>query len=768
MANKTVNRIKATVVSMAMAATSFAAPLMASFNTVNAADAAKEISSLPYTFIADGVQNGEQQGNVAVKGVKPGDKLTLNFTTTSKASATIGVYGYGTDSKEDGDTGYWYNVDESFSSGGKSEFSCQVVIPTAIKGNITKIGVGVWYPKDSSEWTLKSIGVNGSSGPIENPDPEIPVTQNNKSGTCKLVDNKNGTATITATLAAQYAQIDADGNKQTEFDILLTQGTDEEDYHPYLNEDGEVNPKYKEGDPINSKKFAFKDFGIDDMANIVFESFEYVVSSDDYNMDTLQYGGGINVRKGSDADTESVKGKNGYWYNDQGEDDMAEYGSEFKIDDVHGAYEASDAGNYVKLAWDVPKGVQPYEDFSNAKSAVGFQYWWGKDGTKTSTSEEGEELNYAVIPEIHLNSATAIYTRTMTVPYNESVAGPKNITLTSGSDTTNQTKLSLADLKLGERDKLSAIEFTFKSAEALQKFVGAYGISVDPAKVQEAAGVKDGWYQAGDVAVINCENNTFKVMWIIPESIRNGIYPDGEVLIGYWYGDVEGGTTVDDITISDVTYHVYRTQEEPIEIKGEDGLELPDTIELTVGDTYELKSNVPNSKFESDRPAAATIDENGVIEAVAEGLANITVTTPEGQTATVTVIVKAAETTVVTTVTTAPVTTTTTTTTTPVDPSTTIDWSRVLYGDVNVDGRVGLADSIVLAKYLLSPDVCPLVSGSMAKYKATAEENAQCYYDDIIDSKDGEKLNEYNISTIDLLDLGPADKSKCPMYEKLE
>lgn len=761
MVNKTVNRIKATVVSMAMVATSFAAPLMTSFNVVNAA--AKEITSLPYTFVADGVDDGQRQGNVALKGAKPGDTLTFNFTTTSTTSATIAVYGYGTDSAEDK---YWVDASDEFSSGGKSEFSFQVVIPTAIKGNIQKVGVGVWYPKDNSEWTLKSVDINGT-GPIKPVDPEIPVTQNNKSGTCKLVDNKNGTATITATLAAQYAQIDADGNKQTEFDILLTQGTDEEDYAPYLNENGEVNPEYKEGDPINSKKFAFKDFGIDDMANIVFESFEYVVSSDDYNMDTLQYGGGINVRKGSDADTESVKGKNGYWYNDQGEDDMAEYGSEFKIDDVHGAYEASGAGNYVKLAWDVPKSVQPYEDFSNATSAVGFQYWWGKDGTKTSTSEEGEELNYAVIPEIHLNSATAIYTRTMTVPYNESVAGPKNITLTSGSDTTNQTKLSLADLKLGERDKLSAIEFTFKSAEALQKFVGAYGISVDPAKVQEAAGVKDGWYQAGDVAVINCENNTFKVMWIIPESIRNGIYPEGEVLIGYWYGDVEGGTTVDDITISDVTYHVYRSQEQNIELKGEDGLKIPDTIELEVGDTYDINSNVPNSAFESDREKVATVDENGTITAISEGLANITVTTPEGQTATITVIVKVAETTTTTTVTTAPITTTTTTTTTPVDPSTTIDWSRVLYGDVNVDGRVNLTDSVAFAKNLSNPDIYPFVSGEKAKYAATALENANCEYDEEVNSLDNDKLSEYNLKSLGLLDLGPEDKSKCPMYKDI-
>ena len=96
-----------------------------------------------------------------------------------------------------------------------------------------------------------------------------------------------------------------------------------------------------------------------------------------------------------------------------------------------------------------------------------------------------------------------------------------------------------------------------------------------------------------------------------------------------------------------------------------------------------------------------------------------------------------------------------------------IDWSKVMYGDVNVDGEVGLADSITLTKYLLSSDLYPLVSGEKAKYKATAEENAQCYYDGIIDQKDVENLNEYNISSVNLLDLGSADKSKCPLYKDI-
>lgn len=764
MVRNKLNRIKAAVVSVAMVATTFAAPVMNSFTSVTAAVA--EVKSLPHTFVADGVEDGPRQANVALpSGTKAGDTIYLNFTTSSTVNASIGVYGFGTDSEADK---YWYSIptteQPSFSSGGKSSFECKVVIPTAMKGNPTKIGIGVWYPEDSSEWTLESIKTSsgGSTSDPSDPDPvepNIPVSANAKSGTYTFTDNKNGTATITATLSAQYAEKDADGNDITQFDFLLTQGHDEEDYAPYKDADGNELPERGENDPINSHKFAFSNFGIDDMSNTLFQSFEYVIKSDDYDMSTIQYGGGINVEAASPADTEYAKGKNGYWYNDQGTEDLEKYASKFAeagiVEDVHSGYEATGCGSYAKLTWDVPVGVQPYVDLSNSSNSVGFQYWWGKDDTKESTNDKGDTLNYAEIPEIHLVSCTATYTRSMTVPYNATVEGPSDTTLTQGDDATNQVKFPLADIELGERDKLSAVKFSFKSAEAMNQFVGACGISVDPAKVQEAAGVVDGWYQTGNIAVINSEG-TFDVMWILPEAIRNGVYPDGEVLMGYWYGDVEGGEKLADVTISDVEYYVYRTKEEDMTITDSKGMELPEEIELEVGDTYSLIVNVNNCTFESDRTAVATVTDSGIIKAEGAGLAKVTVTTPEGQTATV--VVRVTEPEVTTAATTTVVTTTTTTTATTVDPDTVIDWGRVLYGDVNVDGSVALADVVVLSKHLVNTQLFPLLN-------ATAKENANCQYDDNIDNFDNIKLIEYNSGVLTLLDLGPEDKSNCPMYE---
>ena len=129
----------------------------------------------------------------------------------------------------------------------------------------------------------------------------------------------------------------------------------------------------------------------------------------------------------------------------------------------------------------------------------------------------------------------------------------------------------------------------------------------------------------------------------------------------------------------------------------------------------------------------------------------------------ITVNVSAAETTPAQTSATTTTTTkaTTATTVTTVDPDSIIDWSRVLYGDVNVDGQVTLADIAVLSKHVLAPDMYPLIN-------ATATENANCQYDDAIDAADSLKIIEYKMKSITLLDLGKPDKSDCPLYETIK
>lgn len=104
-----------------------------------------------------------------------------------------------------------------------------------------------------------------------------------------------------------------------------------------------------------------------------------------------------------------------------------------------------------------------------------------------------------------------------------------------------------------------------------------------------------------------------------------------------------------------------------------------------------------------------------------------TTTTTETTTTTTETTTTTAE----TTTTTAPITTTTeTTTTTTPDTSTseseTVDTDKVLYGDVNLDGKVNISDVIKFNKFLVKSTTLD----------ATARENADCVYDSKLEIKD--------------------------------
>ena len=91
------------------------------------------------------------------------------------------------------------------------------------------------------------------------------------------------------------------------------------------------------------------------------------------------------------------------------------------------------------------------------------------------------------------------------------------------------------------------------------------------------------------------------------------------------------------------------------------------------------------------------------------------------------------------------------------EPNTTPSYTgseELIYGDTNVDGEVALADAILLAKHLLSPDACPLGDGTTETI-AKGTEQADVKYDHVVDESDLEKLNEFNIQNITKEQLGP-------------
>ncbi|MGN1482000.1 DUF5620 domain-containing protein [Porcipelethomonas sp.] len=717
---KFAGRIKAAVISAAMIATAFITPAVTSFNSVTAATTI----SVNKTLIADGLTTSDSKKNTQVP-VTLGTEtktLTFNFETDFTNEVTVGISGFTINSSP-----WWTDVTDGeikvTPTNGK--FSVTYTIPSTIdKSSVTGVDVGIWYPKTNEEFTLTTMEMDasGTTGGGSTSDPI--VTKNNKSGTCTFKDNGDGTADITSTLTAEISE---------PFSYLLTAGYDEEMYQP-INTDPDA-PVLTDDSPINSHKFKFTEFGIEEIENVTFQSFNYIVESE-VDMKRFMYGGGINVTPGSPADTEKVKGKNGYWYNDQGEQDVETYGGDFLIDDYGTGYTVEGVGTYAKLVWDVPASVQEYVT-KGATDSVGFQFWYGQQDTE----------EYAEIETVKLTGASCTYTRTMTVPYNTTITKKTNQKLTTGSDTTNQIKINLADLGLKERDKLSAIKFTV-SGSNLEKMQFGVGISVD----LENALATDGWYQPNNITVLDDSSRTsYEIMWILPEVVRSDvdlISDLGNVMFGYWYGGDAEGNEIASVTLDSVDFYTFQSKEAELEV-------TPSELNLTVGETAQLKTNVTGCTFEAAAATGGTyftVDENGNVEALAAGAGTITVTTPEGQETVITVIVKAAATTSTSVTTTTPVITTTTVTT--VDPDGEIDWNLVKYGDVNLDGNVSAADVVLLNKYLLSPTEYSLIN-------ATARENANAHYDfdengkGLIDLTDSSDITSVVLEVFQESELGP-------------
>lgn len=730
---KMASRIKATVLSAVMTATVFISPAAYQMTQVTAADKTVNHDFVTTSSTADDATN---KAKIDISGFRGATTLTFNFETDFTGDVTIGTYG-----NEIAEDPWWVGEDTTPAvenqqivatpKDGKISFTYKV--PASITDVVKTVGIGVWYPKDGTIVTLTTISGDGSG----NTDPDTPgeqdkpVTENTKSGSWSFKDLGNGFAEISSTLTAEV--------DDQEMDYLLTAGHDEESY---------IDPEtgqstWTEGDPINSHKFTFAEFGLEDLTSVDIQSFNYTITSDE-EISKFMYGGGINVEVESPADTEFVKGKDGYWYNDQGEEDMAEYGDKFEIT-PHGGYTVTNAGTYMEVVWDVPQEVQ--EHVSNfVTDTVGFQFWYAQ----AANPPEGED--YAEVSEVHLKSASCTYTRTLTVPYNKTVNKKIGKTLTPGSDeSTNQYKFSLAELGLENRDLVSAVKFNVTASADLTKFTGGAGISV----LDTNGAVKDGWYMPDSNITVLEPGKTFEIMWIIPEKIRKDIdvlSADGNLMFGAWYAGEDAPT----ITLNSIDFYEFLSNEDDLTVE-------PEKVEIAVGEEKELTINVPGCSFVSSNSNVCIV-EDGVVKGLAVGQSNVLVTTPEGQEKTIVVKVAPAPTTTVVTTTAVTTTTTTVTTTTApvtttvpvttVDPDDVIDWSKVLYGDVNLDTKIDVADVVCLNMYILN--------STTNKLNATARENAQCVYDGVIDSSDSAILLNYVAMIVPVEQLGPQEGQKVP------
>lgn len=643
--------------------------------------------------------------------------------------------------------------------------------------------------------TLTSVVVNGttdtSNNENPNPDPDpgsepeakYPNTgdagfynsQNTQSGNYSFVDNKDGTATISATLTKKINAEDLKAFAKEQYGtdtITLTpspKGADysEEYYKTQKDEDGNVMEEAdvrKAGLPLNGHRFSYADFGItadSDAARIIPEALTVVMRAPEgQNVTRVMYGAGLNVFGRSPADTEAPKtaiGRDadgnvvdsslagfkedpnaGYWYNDIGADNYDEImtnvqnaGAEFGVTVQNGKdIKGQNFGDYVEVTWDVPEEVKPYADVKQSTS-LSFQLWYG----------EIEAEEYTPLESMDIDSAMLTYTQVITFPYKASQTLTTNTALTTGSKPAEFLFSDFDEMTYTNTADVYAILFTLDTKVSARQLVLGSGTTVLDKKSD------DHWYQAdtngNSITLLSADDTKkeYTYMWVMPQAvaktykyaedgtvnksspIENYIsteQPNDNFKLGLYYADDASATEVTSATVKDVTIY-YTTDDKSNTAKADmfekDLTANPKNMVLEVGDTKKITVNVDGCTFETTDDSVASVDEYGNVTGNDGGTATIIITTPKGQTATVEVTVNAV---------------TTTTTTAPLVP---------MYGDTNLDGIVDLRDAILLNRFL----------ANQVTFSEQQELNADVYNPSsarTIDDVDSVTLVQYVVLTI--------------------
>lgn len=574
------------------------------------------------------------------------------------------------------------------------------------------------------------------------------------------------------------------------------------------------------GLPLNSHKFTYADFNflpgqtVAEGAKVKSLSVT-LKTAEGTNVSRVMYGGGLNVEYMSLADTEYAKLHAGlkdnvlagYWYNDIGGAALKQC-TEADVDWGNGKGEfevgggsdlaKQELGSYFTVTWDVPEQVVDCVTTKNTDQ-ISFQLWYAE-------LTEGDFTDATIV------DATLTYEESITFP----CSGTASIKNAGSSSVGKSVSIPYADFGMTyeKTADVYAVQFDVTtSAEANQVQVGA-GTSV-----LEKLGRTDNWLQTDDVFVSDSGDathpillywekttagsrpaandstiavapyepakgtKTYTYMWIVPPAVSIGETINSEngsvksawnnvnaeeegshVDMGVWYANL-GETVSDSFTIDNVTvfYAADDVNNSAKSYKFEDVLTVAESIDVQVGESATLEINVPGCTITTADKNTATAKisdgQNATVSGKNVGTTTLTITTPGGQTAEVTVNVMAevttetsdttdtaTETTTTTSKTTATTSgstgqgtsgTTTTTATTATGSQTTGEL-KALYGDVNVDGRVDITDAVLLNK----------AAAGAVKLSAQATLNADCNADDELGNNDAIILLKFLVSLI--------------------
>lgn len=170
---------------------------------------------------------------------------------------------------------------------------------------------------------------------------------------------------------------------------------------------------------------------------------------------------------------------------------------------------------------------------------------------KTET-EETEETTEEESTEAATEHVSPIETVTSTLG-----AEVSGIDAILDRDGTNTYKADLSDM-IQDGDQVQSFTFIFYAADGVSNMVnykGGCGISVTK---DCAAATDKGWYQSDDFEY--AVNGAYaEITWNVPADVAPYIDADGEVLIGYWWSEVQ------QVRLSSVICNYTRTAEVPVD-----------------------------------------------------------------------------------------------------------------------------------------------------------------------------------------------------------
>lgn len=230
------------------------------------------------------------------------------------------------------------------------------------------------------------------------------------------------------------------------------------------------------------------------------DSFIFVFYSEDGQSNIRNYKGGCGISVNDKCEAATDEG----WY---------------QSDD----FETSVNSAYLELKWEVPGEIRDYINISQ-DGFIEIGYWWG--GVKS----------------LRLSSIICNYSATAEIPVDGTKTTELGKTLKYSNEDEKTAKIPLADL-IEKGTVPQYFEFKIKGNGELQKYSGAFGISVDDSCPDKTG---KGWYQSGNVAVMTSSDNC-TLYWLVPDEIKNYINTDGEVMLGYWWSK-QDGITLESIT----------------------------------------------------------------------------------------------------------------------------------------------------------------------------------------------------------------------------